>query len=157
MDPGGAKSAPSWPQDGPKSCQERPKSRPQAVVERPGRPPGAHLAPKSPPEASRRPFYPPRGSILVSPGLLFCPFRRAKKEARGRAKPSARARARARDVLFLSRFLPAATCPSVATREEYALLRVASPFALLRFASLCFAAEHLELVLRTSARTSAKD
>ena len=63
--------APRAPQDGPKSRQERPKSRPDAASERSWRPPGADLAPKSPPEASRRPFRPPRGSILDPPEVAF--------------------------------------------------------------------------------------
>ena len=72
--PGGPRrpqEAPRAPQDGPKSRQERPKSRPEPVSERPGWPPGPHLAPKKPPEASRKPFWLPRGSISAPPGFHF--------------------------------------------------------------------------------------
>ena len=77
--PGGPRrpqEAPRAPQDGPKSRQERPKSRPEPVSERPGWPPGPHLAPKKPPEASRKPFWLPRGSISAPPGFHFRSFRR---------------------------------------------------------------------------------
>ena len=58
--PGGPRrpqEAPRAPQDSPKRRQERPKSRQEPLSERPGWPPGAHLAPKRPPEASRKPFW----------------------------------------------------------------------------------------------------
>ena len=63
--------APRALQDGSKSRQERSKSRPGAAPERPWRPLGAGLGPRRPPEASRRPFCPPRGSILAPPGVHF--------------------------------------------------------------------------------------
>ena len=59
------------PQDNPKSRPKGRKSRPHAVSEWPGRPPGANLAPKSPSEAFRMPFWPSRGSILASAGVDF--------------------------------------------------------------------------------------
>ena len=58
-------------QDESKSRQEGRKSRPHAVSEWPGRPPGANLAPKSPSEAFRMPFWPSRGSILAPAGFDF--------------------------------------------------------------------------------------
>ena len=45
------------------------KSRP--VSERPWRPPGANLAPKSLPEAFRKEFWIPRSSVLDTPGDDF--------------------------------------------------------------------------------------
>ena len=72
--PGGAKSAPRRPQDDPKSRQERPKSRPEAVSERPWWPPGAHLAPKRPPEASGRHFDRLGGGFLALRGSIFEAF-----------------------------------------------------------------------------------
>ena len=73
--PGGPGSGPRGPKTAPRAPQESPKSRPEAVSERPGWPSGAHLAPKRPPEASRKPFGPPRGWILASLGLHFRSFR----------------------------------------------------------------------------------
>ena len=61
--------APRALQDGSKSRQERSKSRPGAAPERPWRPLGAGLGLRRPPEASRRPFCPPRRSILAPPGV----------------------------------------------------------------------------------------
>ena len=55
--PGPAKEAPRRPQETPGAPQERPKSRPSSASERPWRPNGAHLAHKSPPKGSRKPFW----------------------------------------------------------------------------------------------------
>ena len=58
--PGGPGSGPRGPKTVPRAPQESPKSRPEAVSERPGWPPRVHLAPRRPPEASRKPCWSPR-------------------------------------------------------------------------------------------------
>ena len=70
-DPGPAKEAPRRPQETPGAPQERPKSRPSSASERPWRPNGAHLAHKSPPKGSRKPFWTPHGAIFHPPGCNF--------------------------------------------------------------------------------------
>ena len=64
MTPGSAprepRSGPRSPKTAPRAARSAPgapKSRPKSASERPWRPTGAHLAPESPPEASRRTFF----------------------------------------------------------------------------------------------------
>ena len=77
MTPGSAprepRSGPRSPKTGPRaarSAPRAPKSRPKSASERPWRPPGAHLAPDSPPETSRRPFQSPSKRIPTLRGML---------------------------------------------------------------------------------------
>ena len=53
------------------ASQECPKGRSNLASERPWRPNGAHLVPKSPLEAFRKPFWTPRGTIFHPPGVDF--------------------------------------------------------------------------------------
>ena len=69
--PGPAKAVPRRPQETPGAPQERPKSRPSSASERPWRPNGAHLAQKSPPKRSRKPFWTSHGAIFHPPGCIF--------------------------------------------------------------------------------------
>ena len=69
--PGAAQEAPRRPQEPPGAPQERPRSLPNSASERPWRSNGVHLAPKSPPEASRSLFWTPPGTIFDPPGDDF--------------------------------------------------------------------------------------
>ena len=69
--PGAAQEAPRRPQEPPGAPQERPRSLPNSASERPWLSNGVHLAPKSPPEASRSLFWTPPGTIFDLPGDDF--------------------------------------------------------------------------------------
>ena len=65
------RSGPGRPRRPPRRLQERPQGRPTTASERPCWRSWAQLAQKSRPEASRRPFWTPRGPVLHPPGGRF--------------------------------------------------------------------------------------
>ena len=67
--PRGAKSDPRRPQEPPRAPQDLPRCNLMSGL-------GGYLGPTWRPEASRRPFWPPRGSMFAPPALHFERFRR---------------------------------------------------------------------------------
>ena len=66
--PGAVQEASGQRQEPPGAPQEHPQSRLESASERPWQPNKAHLASKSPPEASRRRFLELHGAIFHPPG-----------------------------------------------------------------------------------------